>query len=182
MIRAVTAFCDGAPVRDDITLLVMGVLKTGDSGMKILRQDELRHFDDIYLEAEISSVTEEKTELLDHIISLMLEKGLLLDISGFTLHLCLDEAIVNAIEHGNESDEGKKVKVKVSADEEYWSITIEDEGEGFEDFMVPDPEDPASLELDHGRGLLIMTSFLNALWYNKKGNAVQMIRRRGKDR
>ena len=181
LINEVTSFCDGAPVRDDITLLIMHV-KNMCKGIKILRQDELLHFDEILLSEEIPSVTEDKSNLLDNIIKLMLEKELLEDISGFTLHLCLDEAIVNALEHGNNSDPHKKIKVVVSASDEYWSITIEDEGEGFEDFEVPDPEDPSSLELDHGRGLLIMTSFLNALWYNKKGNAVQMIRRRGKVR
>lgn len=178
LLQSVSDFCDGAAQRDDITLMVMGIEKIANQGLDILRLEELETFETVELDVAIPSTHEAKATLVEEIMAMMMEKSLIDELSSFVLQLCLDEALVNALEHGNDEVAEKLIKVVISSNEEYWSIVIEDEGEGFEDIMVPDPDDPASLELDHGRGLLIMMNFLDTLWYNKKGNAMQMIRRR----
>jgi anti-sigma regulatory factor (Ser/Thr protein kinase) len=120
---------------------------------------------------------EEKNRLLDKVVNFLLEEKLLKDQEQMLLRLCLDEALVNAIEHGNQGDVGKKVGFCLSRNEDYWSMIVSDEGEGFKDSQVPNPDEASSLELDHGRGLLIMIEYLDTMCYNTKGNQLQMIRR-----
>jgi len=46
--------------------------------------------------------------------------------------LCIDEALINAIIHGNASDPSKKVTVNVFCSETAWGVEITDEGSGFD--------------------------------------------------
>jgi serine/threonine-protein kinase RsbW len=57
---------------------------------------------------------------------------------SFAIHLAAEEALVNAIVHGNQLDPAKRVQVacEVSADR-VW-LEISDEGDGFDPGSVPD--------------------------------------------
>ncbi|MFN8858132.1 MAG: ATP-binding protein, partial [Planctomycetaceae bacterium] len=57
----------------------------------------------------------------------------------FGVRLALEEALVNAIKHGNRLDPAKIVRVQWKIDEIRVVIEIEDEGEGFNPIEVPDP-------------------------------------------
>jgi serine/threonine-protein kinase RsbW len=96
----------------------------------------------------------------------------------FSVRLALEEAIVNAIKHGNRLDGRKQVRVtcKVSIDR-LW-IKIADEGGGFKPEHVPDPTDPANLERPCGRGIMLMRSYMNRVEYNDVGNVVEMEKQR----
>ena len=56
----------------------------------------------------------------------------------FSIHLAVEEAIVNAIVHGNKLDPRKTVHVVCHVDAEVMRIQITDEGEGFDPAQVPD--------------------------------------------
>ena len=47
-------------------------------------------------------------------------------------YLCLDEALINAVVHGNRDDPSKAVKVRVFLLEDGWGAEVEDEGAGFD--------------------------------------------------
>lgn len=96
----------------------------------------------------------------------------------FSVRLALEEAIVNAIKHGNRLDPRKQVHVqcKMSCDK-LW-IQITDEGPGFDPEAVPDPTDPANLEKPSGRGIMLMKNYMNDVEYNERGNVVTMEKRR----
>lgn len=96
----------------------------------------------------------------------------------FGVHLATEEALVNAIKHGNREDPQKTVHVisKVSP-REVW-IQITDEGEGFDPSQVPDPTDEDNLESPSGRGLMLMRSFMSEVKFNGLGNRVLMVKRR----
>jgi serine/threonine-protein kinase RsbW len=93
--------------------------------------------------------------------------------------LCFDEAITNAMVHGNKLDIGRKVRVILCADGERWGAIVEDQGDGFKPSDIPNPDDLESALRESGRGILLMDGYLNELLYSKKGNRVLMIRRRG---
>ncbi|MGE4158122.1 MAG: SpoIIE family protein phosphatase [Planctomycetota bacterium] len=179
LVRDVEEFCDGASQRDDITLLTLAIRRRSGP-LRILRQAELKDFGDPLFNETFSSTQSEKNRVLEEILSLLTREGLMEDVHEMMVRLCLDEALVNAVDHGNANDTSKKVRVRVSADERYWSIIVEDEGPGFADRDVPDPDSAEALELEHGRGVLIMVEFLDCVWYNLKGNAIQMIKRHTK--
>jgi serine/threonine-protein kinase RsbW len=92
----------------------------------------------------------------------------------FAIKLALEEALVNAIKHGNQMDPDKRVYIVYHVTAERFDIRITDEGAGFNPEDVPDPTDPANLERPCGRGLLLMRGFMTDVQYHGKGNIVSM--------
>jgi serine/threonine-protein kinase RsbW len=98
----------------------------------------------------------------------------------FSVHLAMEEALVNAIRHGNRLDASKHVHVACRMSPDLLRIEITDEGEGFDPSAVPDPTDPANIEAPSGRGLMLMRSFMSRVEYNDVGNRVVMEKERAK--
>jgi serine/threonine-protein kinase RsbW len=94
------------------------------------------------------------------------------------LLLCLDETLTNAMMHGNEGDPRLHIQVRAAADERRWYLGIDDEGTGFAADQIPDPENPGSATLEHGRGIVMMRSWLDGLMYYRGGRTAVMSRRR----
>jgi DNA-binding response OmpR family regulator len=88
----------------------------------------------------------------------------------------IDEAVTNAIKHGNKGDERKKVKIQVDIDTEKIKIVIKDEGEGFKVQEVPDPTDPKNFLKMSGRGILFMKLSMDEVAYNDQGNELTLIK------
>ena len=97
----------------------------------------------------------------------------------FAIHLSLEEALVNAIRHGNGYDLGKLVWVVCQLSQERCRIEITDEGEGFDPQAVPDPTDEDHLNLPSGRGVHLIRNFMSAVRYNESGNSLTMEKVRG---
>ncbi len=128
-------------------------------------------------EVAIPSNTSEGYEVQERILSLLEGNGYSSrDIFG--VKLSLEEALVNAIKHGNGMDPEKLVKVHCSIDENECLIVIEDEGEGFDPSDVPDPTDDDNLEKPSGRGLMLMRAFMTRVEYNDRGNRVELFKSR----
>lgn len=88
---------------------------------------------------------------------------------------CLNEALINAIVHGNQSDANKTVYVnaEVSAQKKIvW--TIADEGPGFDYNNIPDPTAPENLEKLTGRGVFIIKHLADQFIFNARGNEVEL--------
>jgi serine/threonine-protein kinase RsbW len=96
------------------------------------------------------------------------------EIDIFSIKLALEEAIVNAIKHGNQMDRNKAVRVAYRVETHRFDIMIVDEGPGFDPEDVPDPTAPENLERACGRGLLLMRHYMNDIRYLGTGNTVVM--------
>ena len=94
----------------------------------------------------------------------------------FAIHLTLEEAVLNAVKHGNKMDPAKKVTVSYSIDPEKVEISITDEGNGFSPESIADPRAGDGLLKPGGRGLLLMNSYMDIVKYNERGNSVYMAR------
>jgi serine/threonine-protein kinase RsbW len=92
----------------------------------------------------------------------------------FCIKLALEEALVNAIKHGNQMDRTKKVRISFRVEAEYFEVRIADEGPGFNPGEVPDPVAAENLERPCGRGLLLMRHYMNEVDFVPPGNAVLM--------
>ena len=90
----------------------------------------------------------------------------------FGVHLAAEEAIVNAIVHGNKLDPAKRVHVACEVSAERVRIEIRDQGAGFDPTSVPDCTADDRLEVPGGRGVMLMKSFMTRIEYNAKGNGV----------
>jgi len=98
--------------------------------------------------------------------------------SVFAVKLALEEAMINAIKHGNKMDPAKKVHIDATINAREAKITIEDEGPGFNRAKVPDPTSEENLTKCSGRGLLLMETYMTSVEYSNKGRRVHMVKRR----
>lgn len=94
----------------------------------------------------------------------------------FVMRLAMEEAVVNAIKHGNKRAPDKKVFVSCKVDSERIWLRIEDEGDGFVLADVPDPTAEENLYKPSGRGIKMMEKFLTSIEYNETGNCVTLVK------
>jgi serine/threonine-protein kinase RsbW len=94
----------------------------------------------------------------------------------FCIKLALEEALVNAIKHGNQFDRSKKVYVSYRLLADRFEVAISDDGPGFDPSDVPDPTAVENLERPCGRGLMLMRHYMSEVAYNPRGNGVTMSR------
>jgi serine/threonine-protein kinase RsbW len=96
----------------------------------------------------------------------------------FNIHLAVEEAIVNAIIHGNKLDPAKRVHVDCEVSHDLARIRITDEGDGFDPARVPDCTLEDRLDVPSGRGVMLMRTFMTRIEYNAKGNSVVLEKKR----
>ncbi len=92
----------------------------------------------------------------------------------FRVLLALEEALVNAIKHGNRLDGTKKVYVRYRVNSARFDVCIMDEGQGFNLDAVPNPTADENLERLSGRGLLLMRHFMTEVVFHPPGNRLSM--------
>ena len=97
--------------------------------------------------------------------------------SVFSIKLALEEAMINAIKHGNKLDPAKKVHVEARIDPRQAEIIIEDEGPGFDRSKVPDPTLEENLCKCSGRGILLIESYMSSAKWTKHGRRLTMVRK-----
>ncbi len=128
--------------------------------------------------------------------------GLCDQASGIRVCVALEEAINNALFHGNleissqlrTSDSRayqqlvhqrsqdspfreRTIQVEARFTKEAATFVVRDEGPGFDPQSLPDPTDPENLEKASGRGLLLMRTFMDSVEFNGSGNQVTMVKR-----
>ncbi len=99
----------------------------------------------------------------------------------FSIRLALEEALANAMKHGNQMKPEKKVFVKSTVSGSTVTIEVVDEGEGFSPEKIPDPTWDENVGRPTGRGVLLISSFMDEVTYNEKGNGVVMTKLLGSD-
>lgn len=92
----------------------------------------------------------------------------------FGIRLALEEALINAIKHGNQLDRSKNVHISYRLVLDCFEIHITDEGPGFDPCDVPDPTAVENLERPCGRGLMLMRHYMTEVNYNNLGNSVSL--------
>jgi CheY-like chemotaxis protein len=140
--------------------------------------------------------------LISYVQSLVCSMGLCDDSSVIRVCIALEEALRNALFHGNleltsEQREGdsdvyqrlvdercrtepyasRRLQVSVRVAPTSGTFTVLDQGPGFDPTKLPDPTDPANLEKVSGRGLLLMKTFMDDVSFNATGNQVTMVKR-----
>ena len=92
----------------------------------------------------------------------------------FGIRLALEEAVVNAIKHGNCLDCNKQVHLVCRSTADKIWIKVSDQGQGFDPEAVPDCTDDEHIDAPNGRGIMLMRSFMSRVEYNQKGNVVEL--------
>ncbi len=87
--------------------------------------------------------------------------------------LAVREGISNAIKHGNQLVEERKVIIRLVYENKILEVTIEDEGEGFNPESVENPLLPENLLKSTGRGIFYIKNFMDEVTYEfRNGHTV----------
>lgn len=98
-----------------------------------------------------------------------------MDGSEMDIEIALGEALENAIVHGNREDPDKRVYLtcRCTSDGKV-SITVQDDGQGFEIGTLPNPTAPENRLRTSGRGIYLMKSLMDEVRFEKGGAVVHM--------
>jgi serine/threonine-protein kinase RsbW len=112
-------------------------------------------------------------ETSNTLMSLLKDKNVKEDII-FDVHVSFEEALRNAMIHGNKSQPDKKVKIETEVTDEYIVISVEDEGDGFDPKDLPDPTLEENLLREGGRGVYLINHLMDEVKYEHDGRKVVM--------
>ena len=94
------------------------------------------------------------------------------------VELALREALSNAVIHGNRLDAHKLVHVRCRCKVgKGISLTISDQGQGFDAQTVPRSKAIENLEADHGRGIQLMKLAMDEVSFQRGGTEVRLCKR-----
>jgi anti-sigma regulatory factor (Ser/Thr protein kinase) len=94
------------------------------------------------------------------------------------VELALREALNNAVVHGNRLNAQKLVHVRCRcAVGKGISITVSDQGAGFDWNAVPNPLSVENLTAEHGRGIHLMKRLMDEVSFDRRGTKVHMVKR-----
>lgn len=119
-----------------------------------------------------------KTPLVFRIVRTLQEAGYLPSYGCHMAELSFEEAVANAMVHGNKLDPQKQIDVRVFGDDARFGVMIDDQGEGFTPDAVPDPNDPENLFRDRGRGIMLIDHYMDEVAFSNGGRRVRMVRQR----
>ena len=99
------------------------------------------------------------------------------DTDLFNIRLCIEEAVRNAMVHGNKSKKDLPVKISYSLNGDELEISIEDAGEGFDYKNLPDPTKEENITKGSGRGVFLILHLMDKVTFNDKGNIITMVKK-----
>jgi serine/threonine-protein kinase RsbW len=132
---------------------------------------DLPELGEVILEREIPSDVALVHPLVVRTVEFLNEEAMFVPREESRIALCLAEALVNAVVHGNGKQFEKKVKLKVFLGETEWGFVVEDEGKGFDLAGVPDPRDEQGVWTESGRGIHLMAHYMDRVEYYRNGSA-----------
>jgi anti-sigma regulatory factor (Ser/Thr protein kinase) len=206
---AVRALKSGAASYVPKSLFSTLLLETVQNVLDAAREErcELRLMDCL-LRSEMTFVLNNDSSLIPSLVNYLHRTtravGLCDKANGIRVSVALEEAISNAMFHGNlevssdlrnNDSEGyhklleerrhltpfqeRTIQVDAKFTREEATFVIRDQGPGFDPEDLPDPTDPDNLEKACGRGLLLMRTFMDSVKFNSSGNEVTMVKKAG---
>ena len=127
-----------------------------------------------FFSEEFPSDFEAMTGVLDRAIQSLLTDGWILAESEAKTRLCLEEALVNAVRHGNQNDPERKVRLELLGSGDRCTIQVFDEGAGFAVTGVAQP----TCEQMGGRGICLIRHYMDEVTYVQDKRCLEMKFRR----
>jgi serine/threonine-protein kinase RsbW len=120
--------------------------------------------------SKVAAISPFVDQLMRFILNFRMADG-----SEIDIEMALREALANAVIHGNGDDSCKSVYVtgRCYMDGEV-SITIRDQGRGFDSNAVLDPTLLENLLFTHGRGIYLMKTLMDEVSFEEGGSVVRM--------
>jgi serine/threonine-protein kinase RsbW len=100
--------------------------------------------------------------------------------SAHWIGMSVRESVTNAIQHGNKLDLGKKVDIRFEVRTDRLSISVKDQGDGFNAEEVPNPLAAENLLKPSGRGIFYIRTFMDEVEFrplSRGGMEVYMVKK-----
>jgi len=123
-------------------------------------------------------------EMLDMVQTVLMHLAGMLGFEEDATHymsVAVRESVVNAIKHGNQLDETKRVAVSFTIHTAALEVEVQDQGAGFDPAAVPDPVAEENLLKAYGRGIFFMRSFMDEVSFSflpRGGTVVRMVKKK----
>ena len=119
---------------------------------------------------ELSSTTEAIAETLSEALDVLVDKKWCNPDHTFNIRLCLEEALVNAVVHGNQNRPENKVTISIEEQDDTCTIYVKDQGSGFK---------PESVEMSEcgqmgGRGVCLIKAFMEDVNFDASESCLEM--------
>ena len=175
---------------------------------RVYPSGSIRQFEPFATNAELHMEVGNDDAQLPHLVASLVEHirfyGFCSERELIRIGTALEECLLNAMIHGNleieselrELERGRKyrqliqerrqqnpyaerkVHIRVRVTQEQIKFVVADEGRGFDPTLVPDPTDPLNIGRVNGRGLLLITTFMDQVKHNPAGNEITMVKLR----
>lgn len=96
--------------------------------------------------------------------------------TSFDIKLCMEEALINAVKHGNRNNKNLPIKINYSISSRKFKASIEDCGSGFDYKCLPDPTTKENLLNTSGRGVYLIKHLMDEVSFNKTANRITMVK------
>lgn len=100
------------------------------------------------------------------------------DRDRFSIRLAVEEALVNALKHGNCRDESRQIEFTCKVGSESICVEIADEGTGFDPGDVASSCEDGNLLNPNGRGIALMRQFMDRVEFSGRGTRVLLEKQR----
>lgn len=97
-----------------------------------------------------------------------------------SLAIAITEIVGNAIVHGNKQNREKNVTVEFEYQDDEIAITVQDEGEGFNEKQIANPLEPENLLKESGRGIFIVRALMDQVDFfsSSTGTRVRIVKKK----
>lgn len=95
----------------------------------------------------------------------------------FDIRLCVEEAVRNAIVHGNRCNVKEPVRVSYWKKDSEFFVEVEDRGKGYDHSKLPDPRGDKHILRNSGRGVYLILSLMNEVKFESNGSLIRMMKR-----
>lgn len=123
-------------------------------------------------QAQVRGEAAAPRRLASRVLEELISVGLVSSAEREKYRACVEEALKNAVEHGNDGRPDRPVFVRAFYDGGEWGILVEDDGEGFRPAEVSAAKGDARALADTGRGIRLMRHVMDRVEFFSGGRAV----------
>lgn len=148
--------------------------KSRKSARTLLRS---RSVGPLIFSAELPSDAAEIEPFVGRALAEIDRRGCLNGAAG-AIEVALQEAVANAIVHGNRTRRRKRVSVQCfGRPGDDLLLVVRDQGRGFDPSRVADPTTPENLLRSTGRGIFLIRRFMDDVKFERGGREIRMRKR-----
>jgi serine/threonine-protein kinase RsbW len=117
----------------------------------------------------------EQLEKVHEFIYSICQENQISDDDEFKINLAVSEAVSNSIIHGNRNEYEKNVEINFKLMDNEITISISDEGEGFDIESAPDPTTEENLLKESGRGIFLIKKYMHSVYIDQNSSTNTLI-------